>query len=90
MKVLQDTILHVQPSKQYGICVVGIYGVGGMGKTTLCKRLCNSLSHDYDGKAIHIELGSESSCELLKEVLKDLMNTNQDFLQGLDEGKVFK
>lgn len=40
-------------------------------------------------KASHIELGSKSPRELLKEVLKDLTNTNQELLQGLNEGKVF-
>ncbi|KAG0570618.1 hypothetical protein KC19_6G175400 [Ceratodon purpureus] len=86
-QVIEDAISGIQPSEQCGVRVVGVYGVGGMGKTTLCNLLCNKLFEKSDVKSSHVELGSKSSRKLLKEVLKDLTNNDQDFVKGLDEGK---
>jgi hypothetical protein len=40
--------------------VVGIYGVG-IGKTTLCKILCNELLGKYEGRTCHVELKYKDS-----------------------------
>ncbi|KAG0575671.1 hypothetical protein KC19_5G022200 [Ceratodon purpureus] len=86
-QVIQEAISGIQPLKQYGVRVVGVYGVGGMGKTTLCKILCNKFCEKSHVKSSHVELGSKSSTELLKEVLKDLTNNDHDFVNGLIEDK---
>ncbi|KAG0570622.1 hypothetical protein KC19_6G175800 [Ceratodon purpureus] len=86
-QVIEEAISRIQPSERYGVRVVGVYGVGGMGKTTLCNLLCNRFCEKSDVKSSHVELGSKSSGKLLKKVLKDLTNTDQDFVKGLDEGK---
>ncbi|KAG0562237.1 hypothetical protein KC19_9G129000 [Ceratodon purpureus] len=86
-QVIQEAISGIQPSEQYGVRVVGVYGVGGMGKTTLCKILCNKFCEKSHVKSSHVELGSKSSTELLKGVLKDLTNNDHDFGNGLIEDK---
>ncbi len=72
----------------YGVPVVGLYGVGGIGKTTLCKAMCNDLSKEYRGKVAHVELGSQSELELLKEVLRRLTNTNHQLLGAMNVDEV--
>jgi uridine kinase len=81
----------VGDSLRYQVKVVGIYGVGGIGKTTTCKTLCNELSNKYEGKVCHIEFQSEASKdskELLQKVLVELSRKSREAIQPLNEGEV--
>jgi GTPase SAR1 family protein len=46
----------IQVSRGYGARIVGVYGVGGIGKTTSCKVLCNDYFEEFEGKVCHIDL----------------------------------
>lgn len=65
--------------------VVGLYGMGGMGKTTACKVLCNALSGDYDDKVCHAELGNGSELGLLKKVLKAFSNLDVEIPDNIQD-----
>jgi len=78
-------------SEKYKVKIVGIYGVGGIGKTTTCKTLCNELSSKYEGRVCHIEFQSEASKnskELLQKVLIELSRKRTEVIQPLNEGQV--
>jgi Holliday junction resolvasome RuvABC ATP-dependent DNA helicase subunit len=64
-----------------GVQVLGMHGMGGIGKTTACKVLCNNLSTDY--RVCHAELGSLSETELLRKVLKAFSNLDVEFLDKI-------
>jgi len=66
----------------YKVKVVGIYGVGGIGKTTICKTLCNELSSKYEGKVCHVEFDNtcSNSKELLQNVVLKLIGKSADFV----------
>ncbi|KAG0613625.1 hypothetical protein M758_6G117100 [Ceratodon purpureus] len=86
-KVIQVKISEISASKK-GALVVGLYGVGGIGKTTACKSLCRDLSMEFDGRVCHVEFGGETSeIDRVQEVLKRLTDTNNEFLhaKNLDE-----
>jgi uridine kinase len=36
--------------------IVGIWGMGGMGKTTISKALYNQLFHSFEGKSFHANI----------------------------------
>lgn len=82
-------IRSVQASGNNKICILGFYGIGGIGKTTMCKILCNHLASEFDNKVCHVEMATNQSFEeLLKEVLKKFTRTTEMLLLQLKEGEV--
>ncbi len=69
--------------------MIGLYGMGGMGKTQICKMMCNEMDGDFVGKVCHVELGEQSKHTLVKRVLTTLTNTREEIVQGVEEDKVF-
>jgi GTPase SAR1 family protein len=69
-------------------------GVGGIGKTTMCKTLCNEWSCEYEGRVCHVEFESKDINVkgllkgLLEKVLMCLTNTSLEVLQQMNEGQV--
>ena len=69
--------------------MIGLYGLGGMGKTQICKIMCNELDGEFDGRVCHVELGKQSKHELVKKVLTTLTDTSAEVVQEVGEDKVF-
>lgn len=74
-----------QVSSNSRVCVVGIHGVGGVGKTTICKVLCNEFSSRYHDKVSHVEFGRGSEMKLLQKALKRLTTISHEILDELDD-----
>jgi len=86
--VICDKINVEQQKSCFGFCVVGLHGMGGIGKTSICKALCNEFFTDFNGRVCHAELERGSEEELLRRVLKALTNTSHDRLDKFGEGQV--
>ena len=87
--MIREKIKHSRVSSTYGVRVVGVYGVGGIGKTTICKSMCNDLSKQYRGRVAHAELEiSRPEEELLKEVLRRLTDTKPELLGAMNTDEV--
>jgi len=69
----------LQPQK------LGLYGMGGLGKTTMCKALCNHFQKEFNGRVCHVELGSESPLTLPKKVLKNQKKVLKNLLRVRDD-----
>lgn len=72
---------------KYHVKVVGLFGMGGVGKTTISKVLCNQLFGNFSGKVCHVELGGKNLVELQKKVLKELTGASLEILT--DDDKVW-
>ena len=73
--------------------MIGLYGVGGMGKTEICKMMCNEMDGEFDGKVCYVELrNSEGNSKgqhlLVKELLTTLTNTSVEVIEEVAEYKV--
>jgi GTPase SAR1 family protein len=53
-----------------GARVVGLYGTGGVGKTTIAQVLCNQKFGEFAGRVCYMELGYLSPMELEEELLR--------------------
>ena len=69
--------------------MVGLYGVGGIGKTTACKSLCKDLFSEFDGRVCHVEFGTGiTEKERVERVLLTLTDLNKEFLKDMKEDEV--
>lgn len=75
MKIQQTKHVGVQP------VMLGLYGMGGMGKTLICKALCNRFYSEYAGRVCHVEFQNDKDfIQVFQKILKDLTDVNQGLL----------
>ncbi len=72
-----------------GVRKVGLYGVGGVGKSTACRILCNELRGEYCDRVCHVEFGKLSELESLRKVLRAFSDLDDKRLDKIsDVGEV--
>ncbi|KAH9288834.1 hypothetical protein KI387_032951 [Taxus chinensis] len=71
--------------------IVGIFGMGGIGKTTLSKELFNLKLSQYSRTSFLFDVREASTkrelTSLQSKLLKDLFNEDRPSFQSIDEGK---
>lgn len=75
-------------SKEYGVRIFGLYGIGGIGKSTACMTMCNEYSKEFHGRVCHVEFGDGSELQLLQKVLKKLTKTKHELIEKLSKDEV--
>lgn len=69
--------------------MVGLYGAGGIGKTTFCKELLDELEMKFHGKVCHVEIGSHTQEEFLQLLIRCLTETDsRRGFENWDHGQV--
>ena len=86
-----DKLKSLINNKSNKVRMIGIYGIGGIGKTTIAKAICNSISYKFDGWSFLEnvrEIGN--SCGLLQlqqNLLNDILNGRNIYkYHNVDEG----
>ncbi|KAL6344258.1 hypothetical protein AAG906_037822 [Vitis piasezkii] len=75
LKSLMNTELNM-------VSVVGIYGIGGVGKTTIAKAIYNEISHQYDGSSFLINIRERSKGDIL-QLQQELLHDMHDLIQQM-------
>ena len=67
--------------------IIGIYGLGGTGKTNLCQIAYNKFVGEFFGRACLVEVGSKtrSSLESQRAVLRALTGADAEFLNSVTD-----
>ena len=86
--MIGDEIGRVEVCKGYGVWLLGIWGVGGIGKTTTCKVLCNEYFKEFEGRVCHVEFGVGDMFQMVREVLLRLTDTTSEVIGRFSIGEV--
>ena len=74
----KQTLHHVKDGRP---SILGLHGMGGVGKTLLCMALCNHFHIEYIGRICYVEVQSGANVlELQKMILKRLTFASEDLL----------
>ena len=67
--------------------IIGIYGLGGIGKSNLCQIAYNKFVREFFGRACLVDIGSKtiSSLESQKTVLRTLTGADVEFLNSVTD-----
>jgi len=74
------------------VCIVGIHGMPGIGKTTIAKEVFNKLCDEFEGSffLLNVKEKSESKDMVLlqQQLLHDILRQNAEKINNVDRGKV--
>ena len=67
--------------------IIGIYGLGGIGKTNLCRIAYNKFVGEFSGHACLVEIRSKirNSLESLREALRVLTGAHDELLNSITD-----
>ena len=76
-----------QPDIRTCAQVLGLYGIAGLGKTTMSRSLCNHFIKDFLGRVCYIEIkeGSKLALERQRMVMRKLLRLDESILQRVSD-----
>ncbi|KAG7944594.1 hypothetical protein I3843_15G110100 [Carya illinoinensis] len=86
----QDVYQHLSIGRNDITCIVGIFGVGGIGKTTISKKIYNMISYQFEGSCFLNDVRENSKqrsdlIQLQNRLLYEILRERLDVLD-IDRG----
>jgi AAA+ ATPase superfamily predicted ATPase len=89
---VQDVIQLLNSQKSKDPLLLGIWGMGGIGKTTIAKAVYNKIRHDFEAKSFLFNVREvwkldNDKVSLQQQLLSDIYKTTQININTVESGK---
>ena len=89
---VQDVIELLNSQKSKDPLLLGIWGMGGIGKTTIAKAVYNKIRHDFEAKSFLFNVREvwkldNDKVSLQQQLLSDIYKTTQININTVESGK---
>ncbi|XP_034674890.1 disease resistance protein RPV1-like [Vitis riparia] len=90
LEEMEEIFPQMMDSVSNDVCMVGIYGLGGIGKTTIAKVLYNRIAAQFMITTFIANVREDSKSQgllhLQKQLLHDILPRRKNFISTIDEG----
>ncbi|KAD6454771.1 hypothetical protein E3N88_09477 [Mikania micrantha] len=88
---LKNVVSFLEIDSEDGVRMIGIWGMGGAGKTTVARAICDNISIFYEGISFveNVREGSKGMGlkELQRQILSAVLNDRIINVEGVSDGK---
>ncbi|CAL0329513.1 unnamed protein product [Lupinus luteus] len=82
-------LIEVLKSQSKGVCIIGIWGMGGVGKTTIAKALYNKIRRDFEDKSFLANIREVwekdmGQIDLQKQLLSDILKIRKMNMRSVE------
>jgi len=89
---VRDVIQLLDIQRSDDVLLVGIWGMGGIGKTTVAKAIYNEIGHDFGGRSflanvMEVWEKNVGPISLQKQILFDICKETKTKIQNIESGK---
>ncbi|XP_070662371.1 disease resistance protein RUN1 isoform X2 [Malus domestica] len=83
---VQDIINHLSGGGSNDVVMVGIWGMGGLGKTTAAKAIYNQIHHKFQFKSFLANVSEYDLVDLQGKLVSDILKQTESKITSVDGG----
>ncbi|XP_039682633.1 disease resistance protein RPV1 isoform X2 [Medicago truncatula] len=90
---MQDVIQRLDIQQSNGVILLGMWGMGGIGKTTIAKAIYNEIGRKFEGRSFLANVREvweqpTKQVDLQEQLLSDIFRGTTTKIQSIDSGKI--
>nr|XP_028965778.1 TMV resistance protein N-like [Malus domestica] len=83
---IQDIISYLSGGGSNDVVMVGIWGMGGLGKTTAAKAIYNQIHHKFQFKSFLANVSAYDLVDLQGKLVSDILKQTESKITSVDRG----